>query len=93
MTRRATLGCVGQKCVRPPQSFLTGTPMVPAISLISDEELEKKKEGQIPLNTKHNTAWAVRARKEWANERNNKAPVKHDKVREGFNIKQGRAGR
>ena len=29
LTRRATLGCVGQKCVRPPpQFFLTGTPMI-----------------------------------------------------------------
>ena len=29
LTRRETLGCVGQKCVRPPppQFFLTGTPM------------------------------------------------------------------
>ena len=62
------------------------------ISLISDEELEKRKGSQIPLNTKHNTAWAVRAWKEWVDEGNNKAPVKYDKVREGFNIKQGRAG-
>ena len=62
------------------------------ISLISDEELEKRKEGRIPLNTKHNTAWAVRAWKEWADERNDKAPVKHDKARKGFDIQQGRAG-
>ena len=27
LTRWETLGCVGQKCVRPPQFFLTGTPM------------------------------------------------------------------
>ena len=27
LARRETLGCVGQKCVRPPQFFLTGTPM------------------------------------------------------------------
>ena len=40
----------------------------------------------ILLSTK-NRAW-----KEWADERNNKAPVKHDKVREGFNIKQEIAG-
>jgi hypothetical protein len=44
------------------------------ISLISDEELEKMKESRIPLNTKHNTAWAVRVWKEWADERNSKAP-------------------
>ena len=50
------------------------------ISPIRDEEWEKKKESRIPLNTKHNTAWAVRARKEWVNERNDKTPVKHDKV-------------
>ena len=31
------------------------------ISLISDEELEKREESRIPLNTKGNTAWAVRA--------------------------------
>ena len=62
------------------------------ISLISDEELEQRKENRILLNTKRNTAWAVRAWKEWADEGNNKAPVKHDNVREGFNIKQGRAG-
>ena len=43
------------------------------ISLISDEELEKRKESRIPLNTKHNTGWAVRAWKEWADERNDKA--------------------
>ena len=59
------------------------------ISLISDEELEKRKESRIPLNTKHNTAWAFRVWKEWADERNDKAPVKHDKLREGFDIKQG----
>ena len=75
----------------PPPIFFDRYVYGPSNIIISDEELEKKKEGRIPLNTKHNTAWAVRARKEWANERNNKAPVKHDKVREGFNIKQGRA--
>ena len=36
------------------------------ISLISDEELQKMK---------HNTAWAVRVWKEWAEERNSKAPA------------------
>ena len=56
------------------------------ISLISDEEMEKRKESRIPLNTKRNTAWAVCAWKEWAEEINDKAPVKHDKVREGFDI-------
>jgi hypothetical protein len=45
------------------------------ISLISDEELQKMKETRIPLNTKHNTAWAVRVWKEWADERNSKAPA------------------
>ena len=45
------------------------------ISLISDEELEKMKEGRIPLNTKQNTAWAVRTWKEWADEGNDKAPA------------------
>lgn len=34
--------------------------------------MEKRKE-RIPLNTKHNTACAVRASKEWADERNDKA--------------------
>ena len=62
------------------------------ISLINDEELEQRKENRILLNTKRNTAWAVLAWKEWVDERNDKAPLKHDKVREGFNIKQGRAG-
>jgi hypothetical protein len=33
------------------------------------------KETRIPLNTKHNTAWAVRVWKEWADERNSKAPA------------------
>jgi hypothetical protein len=32
------------------------------------------KETRIPLNTKHNTAWTVRVWKEWADERNSKAP-------------------
>ncbi|CAB4001394.1 Hypothetical predicted protein [Paramuricea clavata] len=45
------------------------------ISLISDEELQKMKETRIPLNTKHNTAWAVRVWKEWADETNSKAPA------------------
>ena len=48
--------------------------------------MEKRKESRIPLNTKRNTAWAVCAWKEWAEEINDKAPVKHDKVREGFDI-------
>jgi hypothetical protein len=33
------------------------------------------KETRIPLNTKHNTAWAVRVWKEWADKRNSKAPA------------------
>ena len=33
------------------------------------------KETRIPLNTKHNAAWAVRVWKEWADERNSKAPA------------------
>jgi hypothetical protein len=34
------------------------------------------KETRIPLNTtKHNTAWAGRVWKEWADERNSKAPA------------------
>jgi hypothetical protein len=45
------------------------------ISLISDEELQKIKETRIPLNAKHNTAWAVRVWKEWADERNSKEPA------------------
>ena len=32
------------------------------------------KETRIPLNMKHNTAWTVRVWKEWADERNSKAP-------------------
>ncbi|CAB3981094.1 Hypothetical predicted protein [Paramuricea clavata] len=45
------------------------------ISLISDEELQKMKKTRIPLNTKRNTAWAVRVWKEWAEERNSKTPA------------------
>ena len=43
------------------------------ISLVSDEDLEKRKESRIPLNTRQNTAWAIRAWKDWAEERNDKA--------------------
>ena len=63
------------------------------ISMISDEEFEQRKESRIPLNSKHNIAWAVGAWKEWADERNHKALVKNDKVRKDFDIKQGRAGK
>ena len=50
--------------------------------LISDE-VRKVKESGIPLNTRHNTAWAVRAWKEWADERNDEAPAK-EKVDSGI---------
>jgi hypothetical protein len=43
------------------------------ISLVSDEDLEKRKESRIPLNTRQNTAWAIRAWKDWAEEKNDKA--------------------
>ena len=41
-----------------------------AISLVTDEELEQRKDGRIPTNTKHNTNWAIRVWKDWAFERN-----------------------
>ena len=40
------------------------------ISIVDDEELEKRKESRILHNTRINTSWAVRVWREWAEERN-----------------------
>ena len=41
--------------------------------LLTDEDLEKRKESRIPKNTKRNTTWAVGVWKGWTEERNVKA--------------------
>lgn len=43
------------------------------ISLVTDKELETRKESRIPENTKQSTTWAVHVWKDWAEERNVKA--------------------
>ena len=43
------------------------------ISLVIDEDLDKRKESRIPESTKHNTTWAVGVWKNWVEERNVKA--------------------
>ena len=40
------------------------------VVVISDEELRKRNETRIPVNTKASTSWTVNVWAEWANERN-----------------------
>ena len=40
------------------------------LSIVDDEELEKRKESRIPRNTRINTSLAVRVWREWVEERN-----------------------
>ena len=46
------------------------------VLILDDEELEKRKESQIPPNTRINTSWAVRTWTEWAVKRNGMIAIK-----------------
>ena len=47
------------------------------ISVVTDAELEKRKDARIPVNTRMNTLWATRVWKDWGPERNRKINFLH----------------
>ena len=47
------------------------------ITVISDSELEERKDSRIPANTRMSTTWATGVWKDWAAERNRKVTTAH----------------